>query len=677
MERMDYRISDKDSFYGRYVYDPSSAYLPTTTLPDFVNTIFDVSHFVVLSETHVFSGASLNEFRAGFQRTDPGQNSSPAVQIDPSLSFVPGQPFGTIEYNLTATAASAGQLALLGTFRQAPQHFAQNIFQESDAFSIVRGAHSLKFGADVQRIQINLFQGSYSRGDYLFGGLQSLMAGLPTRFNYLLTGTSTSAQSRGWRNNMFGFFGQDDFRVRPNLTLNLGLRYEFQTAPGEVNGRSGNLMNPTDLTNVPGPPFVPSKLNFSPRFGLAWDPTGSGKTSVRFGAGMYQNQVLGRLWFYNANQDSDYLKSYVISPAPWPHALVNGLPVNALQANYFSQYHLDTPTAINYNLDVQRQLAPSLSLRVGYVGSFGYHWTRTSSENLRIPTILSDGTKFYSSTAPLRNPNFSDMPELKSDATYLSNGMQVMLQKALSAGLQFQLSYTLSLATSDADENGLGLATPIVAQDSQRLGLDHSLSAYDQRHTLVLNGVYQMPWEKRLNGRLAKSTLGGWAVNGIFSYNTGTPGTILTGYNTSQTTDRYAPDRPNLAPGASNNPTSGVTAGCPGIPAGQKLGTANRWFDPCAFNLQPNGFYGNLGRNTLIGPGLTNLDFTLVKTTPLTEHKRLEFRAEFFNILNHANFAMPNLSAFNSSRNYSGNAGIIAATSTANRQIQLGMKLIF
>jgi carboxypeptidase family protein len=180
-----------------------------------------------------------------------------------------------------------------------------------------------------------------------------------------------------------------------------------------------------------------------------------------------------------------------------------------------------------------------------------------------------------------------------------------------------------------------------------------------------------------LNGRLAKTALGGWAVNGIYSYGSGLPIDIPAGFNNSQDGDAAQPDRPNLAPGFSNNPVHGVMAGRQGIPAGQSLRTPDRWFDPGAFDLPAAGFYGNLGRNRVTAPGLFTADFTLVKTTPLTEQKKLEFRAEFFNLLNHANFGLPVLNVFNSSRIRAGNSGAITNTSTANRQIQLGMKLTF
>jgi carboxypeptidase family protein len=676
LERMDFRLSDKDNFYWRYVFDPSETVNPLP-VPTFIIAITGTDHLAVLNETHIFSGSSLNEFRFAFNRTSPAQDSTPLHPLDPSLSFVPGQGFGTISYS--AAIFGALSLSTLGVNSAGGLSAnTQNLFQGSDTFSTVRGAHSLKFGVDLQRVQLNATSSTNVKGNYQFGGLQSLLAGQPTRLSILQLGPNSSS-FRGWRRILFGWFVQDDFRLRPNLTLNLGLRHEFFTNPSEVNGKSAALIHVTDAANTPGPPFETPKANFAPRAGLAWDPSGSGKTSVRLGAGMFYNHLDGRAWSQNALNNANFFKSYQLSNPPFPNALAAGLPVGALQSNQQILFHTDTPTVIHYNLEVQRQLAPTLSLRAGYVGSHGYNLSSKVETNIRIPTIQPDGSRFFAANAPTRNPNFADMPQVTTNAQSNYNSLQVALQKSVSAGLRFQASYTYSKSMADADEvtTGQTLATPTVAMDLFNLGRDYSLSVYDQRHTFVWSGVYQMPWDKRLTSKLAKATLGGWAVNGIFSYGSGLHFNIQTGFNNSRNGDTNQPDRPSLAPGASNNPIHGVTAGCQGIPAGQKLGTATRWYDPCAFDLPAAGFYGNLGRSTVTAAGMKNVDITLVKATPLTEKMKLEFRAEFFNLLNHANFGLPVLNVFNSSRIRVGNGGTITNTTTDNRDIQLGLKFVF
>jgi hypothetical protein len=675
MERMDFRLSDKDNFYWRYVYDPSISATPEF-VPLFSTSITGTDHFLVLSETHVFSGASLNEFRFAFNRTAPSTDSLPVTPLAPSLSFIPGLAFGNIKYS--AVSSGALQLSTLGTNNGGQQSWTQNLFEENDTFSTVRGAHSLKFGVDFERVQLNNVFGTASRGSYTFGGLQGLLAAQATQFTFLLL-DSTSTNRRGWRRDLLGWFVQDDYRLRSNLTLNLGLRHEFFTNPLEVNGKSSHLINVTDPKNTPGPPYETPKANFSPRAGLAWDPKGNGKTSVRLGAGLFYNHLDGRTWYQNASNSSDFAKTFNVSNPVFLNPFAAGVNLGALQANQGIQFHSDTPTVIHYNLEVQQQLAGSLSLRVGYVGSHGYNLTREGEFDTKVPQILADGSKLFPATGPLINPNFSSLLRIATDAHSNYNGLQVVLQKNLSAGLRFQASYTYSKALSEADEIATGqiLSTPTVPLDVYNLARDYSLSAYDQRHNFVLNGVYQMPWEKRLNGRLAKTALGGWSVNSIFSYGSGLPFDVLAGFNNSRNGDSNQPDRPDLISGANSNPINGVTAGCQGITAGQKLHSPDRWFDPCAFSLPAAGTFGNLGRLTATAPGLVTLDFTFVKSTPIWEQKRLEFRAEFFNLFNHANFGLPVAAVFNSSRIRSGNAGLISSTIGSNRQIQLGMKLIF
>jgi carboxypeptidase family protein len=683
MERMDFRLSDKDNFYWRYVYDPASTLTPAA-VPSFTATSTTTNHFLVLSETHVFSGSSLNEFRTALNRTAPVvvrdvlSGNQPNV---PSLAFVPGQPLGGILFALVPGGGS--QLTTVGPgLTGTKSRWAQNLFQETDTFSTVRGAHSMKFGVDFERIQLNIFDSGPSSGFYQFGGVLPLLAAQASRFTALLIGGPNSFRNdiiRGWRRTDFGWFVQDDFRLRPNLTLNFGFRHEFFTTPKEVNGKSARMINLTDPQVTAGPPFESHKLNFSPRIGLAWDPTGSGKTSVRLGAGVFYNFLDGRTWYHPANRNSLFFNYISAANPPFPNG-VGALQLGqALSATYTYTAHPDEPTVIHYNLEVQRELAPRLSLRAGYVGSYGYHMIQLTSQNIRIPQLLPDGRLFFAANAPFINPGYSDIFGEQTTAHYNYNGFQLVLQKTVSAGLQFQASYTYSKTLSDADEttNSEVSSTAPTPLNIRKLSGDYSLSAYDQRQTLVLNGAYQMPWNKLLTGKLAKAALGGWAINGIYSYGSGLPLNIQTGFNQSRNGDSFQTDRPDLAPGFSASPIHGVTAGCQGIPAGQKLGTPERWYDPCAFVLQSAGTFGNLGRNTVTGPGLSSIDFTLLKSTPLTEQKKLEFRAEFFNLLNHARFGSPNRNIFTSPGLRPGNDATITTTVGSNRQIQLGLKLIF
>jgi hypothetical protein len=229
MERMDVHLSDKDNFFLRYVYDPSDNIVPAT-VPITQSHNSQNSHLVMLSETHIISVRSVNEFRAAFNRTVEQGATDLIEKVDPSLSFLAGRPFGAIGYGGGTGQSSLTQIGSNGGTTSVPQ----NRFQEGDTFSTVRGAHSLKFGAEVEREQINFTNGVFLNGIYNFGGLQSLLAGQPTLFEFSLVGP-TSNPERGWRRIFFDAFAQDDWKIRSNLTVNLGLRYEVWTSPIEVN----------------------------------------------------------------------------------------------------------------------------------------------------------------------------------------------------------------------------------------------------------------------------------------------------------------------------------------------------------------------------------------------------------------------------------------------------------
>ena len=294
---------------------------------------------------------------------------------------------------------------------------------------------------------------------------------------------------------------------------------------------------------------------------------------------------------------------------------------------------------------------------------------------------MASGSEYIASTALANNPNFASLQTTTTVAVASYNALQVAVRKTLSAGLSLQLSYTYSKNMSDGDQSTgqsvvgncrLPRWIPFISAG------DYALSGYDQRDTSrdqrrIQNAVGQSAarWS-------SESSLGGWSVNGIFSYGSGLPFSILTGFNNSRNGDTQNSDRPNLAPGFSGGLNSGVTAGCAGIPAGQQLGTATRWFNPCAFSLNPAGTYGNLGRDTITGHNLLTTDLALVKLTTLPWEKvKLEFRAECFNCFNHANLAVPVNNIFQSTGAYSGNAGQITATLVDNREIQFGLKLNF
>jgi hypothetical protein len=438
-------------------------------------------------------------------------------------------------------------------------------------------------------------------------------------------------------------------------------------------------------------------MNFAPRLGLAWDPTGSGKTSIRAAVGTYFNLVSRQ---EAGASDYQFSATYKLN-CNWTGVGVNlcatyplapaSPPLSSSKTETIVQNPLPTPTVIQYGVDIQRQLTGTMTLRVGYVGWYGYHQTRLLEADTRLvnPTtgLFNEGNP--KANDPTLNPNFSSIPEIRADTVANYNGLQADFQKALGTGLTFRTSYTYSKALDEADstQNRISDNTGngYTSFDPLNPGRDYGRSAYDQRHTVVVNAQYDLPFARSLKGA-GKAILGGWAVSGIWSYGSGVPLNINTGFNRSLNGDNSittGPDRPNLNPGVTD-PTSGVTGSCSSknFAAGLPLRTPDHWYDPCAFSLPPAGTFGNLGRNTLNGPGTDKTSFAVVKNTALTERMKLQFRAEFFNLFNHPQFNVPGLLVFSSSGAYNVTAGKIVltdgtVTGLGGRNIQFGLKLTF
>jgi hypothetical protein len=273
------------------------------------------------------------------------------------------------------------------------------------------------------------------------------------------------------------------------------------------------------------------------------------------------------------------------------------------------------------------------------------------------------------------------------------DSLQLSVVRRFSAGLIAQGTYTFSksidtsggLFGEEAENSATGAVNP------DNLFGEKGLSNFDVRHNAVANALYQLPFGRNLSG-LARQLASGWEIGAIVTLSTGVPFTVQNsgGRSQNQAVGANFADRPNLVPGASSNPTGGTSKGCTfgtgatatTVAAGTPIGTPNHWFDPCSFTPQPLGTFGNLGRNTLRGPGLKTLDFSLNKHFRITEERQLQFRAEFFNILNHPNFAAPNLNFTKifdatASGNLLSTYGAIIRTTTTSRQIQFGLKFIF
>ena len=665
LARLDHRLSDKDNFFARYNYTKSDRFQRSDVLL-FPEVNPSTGHVLTLEETRAYA-TMVNTIRFGFSRGTILQDEQPTQPYDDSLRFIPGAPeIGQLNFEQGVTRGAPGALTSVGATRTV-RNWAYNQFEFQDQVFLQRGAHSLQFGVQLQRIQENLDFGGSKWGVFNFLDLQDFLAAKPDLFVAPDPFGGGNAV-KGNRLTFLGLFLQDDYKVRPNLTLNLGVRWEFLTAPTEVNGRSSNY--PVSLVNglhtvasnpvVGEPPYERHMDNIAPRIGFAWDVRGAGKTAIRGGFGFYYDQNLIEFSTFTSNNPPFYGLVQIPNPSfPFGYQTGSvGRPqpgVDAIDTNF------NVPTRLQYNLSIQRQITGSTAFTLGYVGSNAYHLTRRRALNTRRAQFLPDGDVFYPSGA-LINPDIERSLYISSDATSSYNSLQAEVVQRLTRGLRYKASFTYAKYIDSASHMGSSLREGDngSTMNPYDLGRDRGLSSFDVRRNLVVNFTYDLPWQNATSA-LAR-WIGGWQVGSIMTLSDGVPFSAYTGFNRSRDRARTNVDRPNLRPGASKNPV---------------LGGPDRYFDPGAFEIQPVGRYGNVGRNTMITPGLAVVDFTLVKVIPINERMNLDFRTEFFNSFNRANFGLPRQTIFNSDGTVNGAAGRITTTVTASRQVQFGLKLVF
>jgi hypothetical protein len=413
-----------------------------------------------------------------------------------------------------------------------------------------------------------------------------------------------------------------------------------------------------------------ARFLFGPRAGIAWSPAGArGKTAFHAGFGIYYEQ----LDYMGACCDAAPIGSnnfkVTVSNATFPTLLAAGQPIpGAKVAPAGVQPNLKMPTVEQYSFRIEQGFTTNTVLSVGYVGEHGYHLLDTADVNTAFPTILANGTKFFPKGSPRRNPSLGNARYELSNAISNYNALQIDLTHRFSHNLQFRVNYTWSKSldnhsSSFLGNSGVGGTTTLLDPDNPKL--DWGRSNFDLARRLSGTFTYQLPFGRGQsflgNAKpLANLFVGGWQLNGILSAQSGFPFTPLVGLNQSQNGDSRAPDRVSLNP----NFTGPII-----------VGKQTEWFNPNAFLIPTAGTFGNAGRDILEGPGLLSLDASMFKTFLLTERIRLQFRSEFFNLINHSNFGLPIISTFTSSGGISPSAGLINYTATSSRQIQFGLKL--
>ncbi|MBI4456031.1 MAG: TonB-dependent receptor [Acidobacteria bacterium] len=653
--KVDHNFSQDHSFSTRYTFDNATARKSFDTHA--FNKFFTRNQYVTLEEKAIITAQLLNIARFSFIRSRQGDDNDVIVPIDPSLYFIP-------------EAGQIGSLSVTGlsttTADDRPREFDQNLFQFSDGVTYNKGRQSWKIGADIKRYQYNGLSVSRFGGRINFSSLTDLLLGTPRNIEAQLP---TADFRRGLRNWVVGLYVQDDFQMRSNFTFNLGVRYEFITVPTEVNGKISNLRSNSDSKLTFGEPYFPnpSLRNVAPRIGFSWDPSGSGKTAIRAAYGIFYDQI-NMFWFQQPVFRMPPAAQVSLLSPPFPKPFAGGTPAGTTTDphNFPWDAMKGTGYLMKWNLNVQREIIPGTVATIGYVGSRGVKLGLFMEANLALPQYLPDGRRFFPAGLTRRNPNFGSINTRSSEGNSFYHGMILTVKRRFAEGFAVQVSYTMSKSIDDMSSHTQGSefsSTSWQGMIDDPQGM-RGLSEFDVRHNLVINGSWALPapdvsgWM----GRLVK----GWELNGIATMSSGFPLTpTITGTWILDQNPAPAGYVPDLIPGGKNNPV---------------LGGPDRYFDPSQFSLPSRNLYGNLGRSTLTSPGLATIDFSLAKKWPLPglgEGKQLEFRSEFFNMFNRANFGVPALNVFDGRGTAVGTAGRINTTTTTARQIQFGLKITF
>jgi hypothetical protein len=551
------------------------------------------------------------------------------------------------------------------------------------------GNHALKIGVSASRFQYNQSSVSRTNGRFDFRSLADFMQGRVNNSSTRVTAPWTA----GLRQWLVGLYIQDDFQLSPNLAVNLGLRYEFINSPTEVTGRVANISDPLQEVPAEGGPYFenPSLKNFSPRIGVAWDPTGSGKTSIRGGFGLFHDQLLPWVYTFAPFRMRPFALRVTMPGSlgsPFPTRLddlvnqfetTGTLPLEVLNSTSANAV-IDTsqPYIMQWSLSLQQEILPGTAVTATYAGSRGVKLSRTADVNIPPGIIAADGRRFFDPTTSegtvRPNPTFAGITDRRWDGLSWYHGLKLGLRKRFSSGFQYQIAYNwqkfMDEGSAIRTTGGDFTNASTFATDWRDHKIDRGLSAYHVAHTFSSNFTYELPFGPgRSYGSgtsgVAAALIQGWQINGIISLSSGQALGINGdgGATCRLCADRGSAARPDLIPGKDNNPNTG---------------DPNGWFGDSTdnFQLQEAGYYGTLGRNTAEAPGIATLDLSIIKGFALGERADLQFRAEFFNLFNRANWGAPNLTSF-SRGNPSSSFGEILTTTTTSRQIQFAVKIVF
>jgi Carboxypeptidase regulatory-like domain/TonB dependent receptor len=664
--RVDHHLTDRAELTFRYSFGDRDLFEPFTgptlsLVPGFGDTVKRRSQNGMAALTWLLTPNLVNESRVAFSRV-AGSVKQEARRLNSEVGLPTISPR---ERDLGLSFITITGFSPLGDEGNNPQDSVTNVYQFINNSSWVHNNHLVKFGADVRFTQQNAFRDVESRGRLQFSpfltltnnALADLLLGFP-----LVTSVARVDNPQQVRTHSFNFFINDSYRITPRLTINGGLRYEYNSPPVDAEDRATiydvatRTLVPVGTNGVPRSGFEADKNNFAPRVGFAWSFTE--KTVLRGGYGVYYDQsplAPAEALYFN----SPFFDNNVFFPLPGLPLTVNNpfpsffpfaLPDSALAI----QRDLRTGYMQHWNLNIERQIGDKNVLEVAYVGSKGTKLLTARDINQPQPSVLPPGLPFV----PRPNPQFDDIDLLESRANSNYHALQARFQRRLSTGFSTLASYTWSKSIDDASNFFSSAGDPNFPQNSYNVAAERGRSNFDVAHRLSVSYSYALPFH-RSGGGLEAKLVNGWETFGILTLQSGRPFTValLSEIDNSGTGRSILGfgnnDRPNLIANPElSNPTT------------------DRWFNTGAFAFPAPGTFGNAGRNILDGPGYQNFNASLVKNTALTEDVNLQFRVETFNLFNHPNFNLPD--------NFLGSPTFGRISSARDpRHIQFGLKLLF
>lgn len=650
------------AFENANFHQPISSFSNITNIPGFGMDQRASHHFNSgISETHIFSPALLGEFRVGWNRYDFNYFAQADTKDWCLVLAIKGcDDDGPIDWDVPQVSLNSVYSTLGGGTGQV-QYGPFDTYFFDPTFTWSKGKHTVKFGWDYHHYFTNSTNGQSPRGTFTFNGkwtgnpLADLLLGLPFQASKIVISNEPKDVLFFATSNQTAAFAQDDFRVSQQLTLNLGLRYDLGATPTEQRNHAANMDLSQGVANavlqIAGQGGVGSKLfsmdrkEFAPRFGFAYTPRD--KWVMRGGYGIfYQLQVIGNNGFRSLHNNPPFQSTYTIvgdgNNITINDALVEGLVANVPSFAAISPY-LKAGMVQQFSLGTQHELPWGLLLDVGYVGTRGRDINNTVSVNTPFP-----GPGTVQTRRP--NVNYQGITALCPCTASQYDGFEMRVEKRFSKGMQFVFADTLSRSY---DNTG----TP---QDPHNLRAQWGPSGYDVLHHLSINYVYHVPVGKGLSflgnmNKLGDAILGGWQINGIYQFHSGQPFTPILPIDNSNT--QVMSDRPNLVGDPFHS-----TSTC-------RTRTPICWVNAAAFATPPQYIYGTAGTNEVRGPNFSQLDFAMAKNFTIAEKRRIEFRAEAFNVFNHVNFYNPNATL-------SSTFGVISSAQPS-RQLQFGARFVF